>query len=65
MPVLLKLTDALCQWALTGSGFYDHVYDWDISLNVDEILKFGDKAHLSLPNMGVMFKIETINDQEE
>lgn len=41
-------------------GPYDYVYDWDSSVDVDEILRFGDKVQLSLQGSGVMFKIETV-----
>ena len=40
-------------------GPYDYVYDWDNSVDVDEILRFGDKVHLSLQDSGVLFKIES------
>lgn len=42
-------------------GAYDYVYDWDNSVDLEEILGFGDKIHLSLRDTGTMFKIETIN----
>ncbi|MGM0770815.1 MAG: hypothetical protein ACQESU_04315 [Halobacteriota archaeon] len=42
-------------------GVYDYVYDWDNSVDLEEILGFGDKVHLSLRDTGTMFKIETIN----
>ena len=41
-------------------GPYDYVYDWDNSVDMDEILRFGDKVQLSLQGSGVMFKIETV-----
>ncbi len=41
-------------------GPYDYVYDWDDNVDVDEILRFGDKVHLSLQGSGVLFKIESI-----
>ena len=41
-------------------GPYDYVYEWDNSVDVDEILRFGDKVQLSLQGSGVMFKIETV-----
>ena len=41
-------------------GSYDYVYDWDNSVDMDEILRFGDKVHISLQGSGVMFKIETV-----
>ncbi|AEH60943.1 conserved hypothetical protein [Methanosalsum zhilinae DSM 4017] len=44
-------------------GSYDYVYDWDDNVDVNEILEFGDKVHLSLEGMGVMFKIETIENR--
>lgn len=46
-------------------GAYDYVYDWSDNVNLDEILRFGDKVHLSLHDTGAMFKIETINGADE
>lgn len=46
------------------SGSYDYVFDWGNTVELDEIVKFGDKVHLSLKGMNVMFKIETINGKE-
>lgn len=43
-------------------GPYDYVYNWHNNVDVDEILRFGDKVHLSLQDMGVMFKTETIEN---
>ncbi|MCL7410496.1 MAG: hypothetical protein P1P69_00045 [Methanosarcinaceae archaeon] len=40
-------------------GSYDYVYDWGNNVDLDEILRFGDKVHLSLQDSGVLFKIET------
>lgn len=40
-------------------GSYDYVYDWSNNVDLDEILRFGDKVHLSLQDSGVLFKIET------
>ncbi|NOR47849.1 MAG: hypothetical protein GQ533_07370 [Methanosarcinaceae archaeon] len=40
-------------------GPYDYVYNWGDNVDVDEILRFGDKVHLSLQDSGVLFKIET------
>ena len=40
-------------------GSYDYVYDWGNNVDLDEILRFGDKVHISLQNSGVLFKIET------
>ena len=40
-------------------GPYDYVYDWSNNVDLDEILRFGDKVHLSLQDSGVLFKIET------
>ncbi len=45
-------------------GAYDYVYNWGNNVDVDEILEFGDKVCLSLRNMNVTFKIETINGKE-
>ncbi|MBW6470385.1 MAG: hypothetical protein K0A90_04100 [Methanosarcinaceae archaeon] len=40
-------------------GSYDYIYDWGNNVDLDEILRFGDKVHLSLQDSGVLFKIET------
>ena len=40
-------------------GPYDYIYNWGNNVDVDEILRFGDKVHLSLQDTGVLFKIET------
>ncbi|MHC1576364.1 MAG: hypothetical protein ACXQTE_03320 [Methanosarcinaceae archaeon] len=45
-------------------GTYDYIYDWDNNVDVDEILKIGDKVCLTLHNMNVTFKIETINGKD-
>ncbi|WP_440953415.1 hypothetical protein [Methanococcoides sp. FTZ1] len=45
-------------------GAYDYVYDWDSSVDLDDILGFGDKVQLSLRDTGTMFKIETINGSD-
>jgi hypothetical protein len=47
---------------LPMQGQYDYVYNWDNNVNVDDILRFGDKVHLTLKNMGVLFKTETIEN---
>lgn len=41
-------------------GSYDYVYNWDNNVDMDEILRFGDKVQLSLQGSGAMFKIETM-----
>ncbi len=41
-------------------GSHDYVYNWDNNVDMDEILRFGDKVQLSLQGSGVMFKIETV-----
>ena len=41
-------------------GSHDYVYDWDNNVDMDEILRFGDKVQLSLQGSGAMFKIETM-----
>ncbi|WP_135609550.1 hypothetical protein [Methanococcoides sp. AM1] len=46
-------------------GAYDYVYEWGNNVDLDEILSFGDKVHLSLHDTGTMFKIETINGADE
>ncbi len=43
-------------------GVYDYIYEWDSNTDVDEILDFGDRIQLTLNGLGVMFKIETIQN---
>lgn len=42
-------------------GSYDYVYEWDDRVNVDEILRIGDKIQLTLKGLDVMFKLETVD----
>jgi hypothetical protein len=42
-------------------GTHDFVYEWRKNVEVDEILRFGDKVKLTLQGLNVMFKIETID----
>ena len=44
-------------------GAYDYVYEWDENTDVDDILRFGDRTHMTLKGFNVMFKIETVNGQ--
>lgn len=46
------------------SGNYDYVFDWGHSVELDEVLRFGDKVHLTLKNMNVLFKIETVEGKK-
>ena len=41
-------------------GAYDYVIEWDSSTNVDDILRFGDRIQMTLKDLNVLFKIETI-----
>ena len=43
-------------------GSHDYVYSWDQSVSVDEILNFGDKVQMTLKDLNVMFKLETIDN---
>ena len=43
-------------------GTHDFVYEWGMHIDVDEILRFGDKVQVTLKGLNVMFKIETINN---
>lgn len=43
-------------------GSYDYVYNWDQNVSVDEVLNFGDKVQMSLKDLNVMFKLETIDN---
>ncbi|ODV49256.1 hypothetical protein C7960_1660 [Methanohalophilus euhalobius] len=45
-------------------GYYDYVYEWGNNVHVEDILQFGDKVHLSLNGLGVIFKIETIDGKK-
>ena len=42
-------------------GTHDYVYEWGTNVNVEEILRFGDKVQVTLQGLNVMFKLETIN----
>ena len=45
-------------------GAYDYVYDWSDNVELDEILRFGDKVQMTLKGTGVMFKTETVDGKE-
>lgn len=42
-------------------GVHDFVYEWDSNTDVDEILRFGDRIQMTLKDLNVMFKIETLD----
>lgn len=42
-------------------GTHDYVYEWRKNVEVEEILRFGDKVKMTLQGLNVMFKLETIN----
>ncbi len=42
-------------------GSHDFVYEWRKDVEVEEILRFGDKVQMTLSGLNVMFKLETIN----
>lgn len=42
-------------------GSHDYVYEWGKNVDVEEILRFGDKVKMTLQGMNAMFKIETIS----
>ncbi len=42
-------------------GTHDFVYEWRKDVEVEEILRFGDKVQMTLSGLNVMFKLETIN----
>lgn len=41
-------------------GNYDYVYEWDKRANVDDLVKFADKVHLTLQGLNVLFRLETV-----
>ena len=43
-------------------GSHDYVYHWDKTVDVDEVLNFGDKVQMTLKDLNVMFKLETIDN---
>ncbi|MCX9015181.1 MAG: hypothetical protein OIN89_10420 [Candidatus Methanoperedens sp.] len=43
-------------------GSHDFVYEWGKNVDVDEILNFGDKVQMTLKDLNVMFKLETIDN---
>ena len=46
-------------------GSYDYVYEWDQSANVDDLVRFADKVHLTLQGLDVLFRLETVGGSEE
>lgn len=44
-------------------GVHDYIYEWDSNTDLEEILNFGDRIQLTLNGLGVMFKIETIQNE--
>ncbi|WP_292461551.1 hypothetical protein [Methanolobus sp.] len=46
-------------------GAYDYVYDWSDNVDLDEVLRFGDKIQMTLKGTGVMFKTETVNGKNQ
>ena len=42
-------------------GTHDFVYEWGKNVDVEEILRFGDRVKMTLQGMNAMFKIETIS----
>ncbi len=42
-------------------GTHDYVYEWSKNVDVEEILRFGDKVQMTLAGLNVMFKLESIN----
>lgn len=42
-------------------GSHDYIYEWGKNVDVEEILRFGDRVKMTLQGMSVMFKIETIS----
>jgi len=43
-------------------GTHDFVYEWGNHVDVEEILRFGDKVQVTLKGLNVMFKIETVKN---
>ncbi|MDW7730906.1 MAG: hypothetical protein SCH66_00595 [Methanolobus sp.] len=46
-------------------GAYDYVYGWSDNVELDEILRFGDKVQMTLRGTGVMFKTETVDSKDQ
>ena len=46
----------------TTTGSHDSVYRWDDRATVDDALYLADKVNATLNGMGVLFKLETVND---
>ncbi len=42
------------------AGTHDYVYEWRKNVEVEEILRFGDKVQMTLQGLNVMFKLETV-----
>ncbi len=45
-------------------GNHDFVYDWGTHVDLEEILRFGDKVQMTLKGQNVMFKLETETAQD-
>ena len=43
-------------------GTHDFVYEWGTHVDIEEILRFGDKVQMTLKGLNVMFKIETVKN---
>ncbi len=42
-------------------GHYDHVYDWQRDdVELDEVLRLGNKVHETLKGFKVLYKLETV-----
>ncbi|CAD7770478.1 hypothetical protein FHEFKHOI_00827 [Candidatus Methanoperedenaceae archaeon GB50] len=46
-------------------GAYDYVYEWESSVDVEEILRFGDRVQMTLSGLGVLFKLETLDGSRD
>jgi len=44
------------------TGSHDCVYRWDQGATIEEALYLADKVQVTLKGMGVLFKLETLND---
>ena len=44
------------------TGSHDCVYRWDERATIEDALYLADKVHATLKGMGVLFKLETLND---
>lgn len=58
-----KVTDRLLAMGFKPiHGNYDYVYDWGENADTFDIIRMGDRIQAALKGFGVMFKLETLDE---